>query len=83
MALTTEQRQELFAEFQRYESSNKNPIDCTKPDLKAAVDGIDDWIDSNQASFNAAIPLPARTSLTMKQKLRLFMKILDKRWEVE
>lgn len=52
-----------------------------KADLQAAINAIDDWSNANQASFNAAIPLPARTALTAPQKARLFAAILLKRYE--
>ncbi len=54
-----------------------------KGDIEAAANAIDDWIDGNQASFNAALPLPARTALTAKEKVMLFVKVVTKRWEVE
>ena len=83
MALTTEQRQELFAKFQRHQSSSRTLMNVSKVDLKNAVDAIDDWMDDNATSFNNAIPIPARTTMSMKQKLRIFMSILKIRWEVE
>ncbi len=53
-----------------------------KADLRAAIDDTDAWIEANQASFNAALPLPARTSLTTRQKALLLMAVAAKKFEV-
>ncbi len=53
-----------------------------KTDLRAAVDATDDWIEANQASFNSALPLLARTSLTTRQKALLFMAVAARKFEV-
>lgn len=51
----------------------------TKAQLKAAIDAIDAWADANAASFNSAIPQPARGALTAKQKARLLMLVVARR----
>jgi len=76
--LTSEQRQALWAEFQRDDTGE---IAVTKPDLRAAVDAIDDWFDANAATINQAIPQPARGALTARQKALLFMHIMTKRFK--
>lgn len=48
-------------------------------DLRAAINAIDDWAEANQASFNTAIPQPARGLLTAKQKAVLLKYVIDKR----
>lgn len=53
-----------------------------KPELRAAIDAIDNWVDSNATSFNAAIPQPARSALTTKQKAALLMYVVQKRFGV-
>lgn len=80
--LSNTDRQALWAKFMSDESGRGNSIDTNKPDLRAAVDAIDNWIDSNITSFNNAIPEPAKTNLTAKQKYELFKIIADRRWEV-
>lgn len=50
-----------------------------KADLRAAVDAVDQWADDNAASFNAAIPQPARGALTVKQKAALLMIVVGRR----
>jgi hypothetical protein len=54
----------------------------TKADLLLAVNAIDDWVEANSAAFNTAIPQPARTQLTTKQKARLLMLVVSRRFEV-
>ena len=50
-----------------------------KPELRAAVDAVDAWIDANSASFNQAIPQPARGQLSGKQKALLLMVAVQRR----
>ncbi|PWK81726.1 hypothetical protein C8D88_116138 [Lentzea atacamensis] len=51
----------------------------TKSDLQAAVNAIDDWVDTNQASFNTALPLAFRTNASAAQKALLFCFVLMRR----
>lgn len=57
-------------------------LGLTKPDLRAAVNAIDAWIDASAGAFNTAIPQPARTVLTARQKALLLMMVIRRRWEV-
>ncbi len=75
-------RKEIFANWMREISSRREAANIMKADLRAAFNAIDDWVDNNTSSFNTAIPLPARTSLTAKQKAELLMFVIKKRWEV-
>lgn len=52
----------------------------TKAQLRAAVDALDSWVDSNAAAINAAIPQPARSSLTSQQKSFLLALVLQRRY---
>jgi hypothetical protein len=63
-------------------SRNREAFAVSKPDFRAAVNAIDDWVDANAASFNAAIPQPARGAMTTKQKAALLLSIVRRRWEV-
>ena len=51
-----------------------------KIDLLAAVDAADQWASDNATSFNSALPLPARTTLTTSQKARLLSAVIIKRY---
>jgi len=52
------------------------PGNITKPDLMAAINAIDQWIEANKLSFNAALPLPFRTNVTVEQKAMLLAYVL-------
>ena len=84
MAVLTEtDRQEIWAEFQNKSSNIWELLGLSKADLRAAVDATDQWIEDNQASFNNALPTAAKTALTAKQKVRLFLAVAQKRFDVE
>lgn len=55
----------------------------TKPELRAAVDAIDTWFDTNAATLNAALPAAARTKMTTQQKAALLSYVIAKRYLVE
>lgn len=74
--------QEIYATFMRELSSRREALDLNKSDLRAAVDATDAWIDANAASFNTSLPLPARTNLTQKQKVELFLFVATRRFLV-
>jgi hypothetical protein len=51
----------------------------SKTDLRAAVDATDTWIDTNAASFAAALPQPFRGQSTTQQKTILFCVVALRR----
>lgn len=76
MALDATARQRVTAQWMR---DNRSPVTFTKPDLVGAVSAIDDWIDANMASLNAALPAGFRTQATAAQKVDLFCDLLRRR----
>ncbi len=76
-------RRTIWAAFMSEMSSRRDSLDLNKNDLRAAVDAADDWVDTNAASFNAAIPVTARTALNAKQKAELLTFVVRRRWEIE
>jgi hypothetical protein len=72
----------LWAEFMRNQSAEQQAMPLLKAELRAAVNAADAWADANAAAYNAALPLPARTTLTTKQKALLLMYVIRRRWEV-
>jgi hypothetical protein len=80
MALLTEQ--ERFEVWAAGMKRNLEDYNLTKADLRAAYDATDQWISDNKASFNAAIPEPARTALTASQKAGMLTEIAAKRFIV-
>lgn len=85
MALTDNQRRRIWAYFMRAASTRQELIGTTlnKTQLREAVDAIDDWIDLNATSFNNALPNPAKTQLTTKQKYELFSSVLTLKYNEE
>lgn len=77
-ALSDQDRHELHAELMRGIITNGG---LTKAQLRAAVDGIDGYIDANVVAMNAAIPQPARGVLTTAEKARLFALVALRRYE--
>ena len=61
-------------------SDDREPMLLTKPQMLAAVNATDDWIDANAAAFNAALPLAARNNLTTQQKAELLAIVVLKRF---
>ena len=64
-----------------YMSANTEEGLILKPDLRVAMDAIDAWVDANAASFNTAIPQPARGILSARQKARLLAMVIQRRFE--
>ncbi len=54
-----------------------------KADVKAAIDDTDDWIETNQASFNTALPEPFGTDASALQKTLLFLGVAAMRVDVD
>lgn len=75
-------RASIHRSFMSDLSSSRNAMPVLKADLRAAINAIDQWADDNLASFNLAIPLPARTALTVAQKANLLLYVIRRRYEV-
>lgn len=50
-----------------------------KPDLDAAIAATDDWIDTNSAAFNTALPTAFKNGATALQKTVLFCVVALRR----
>jgi hypothetical protein len=53
-----------------------------KADIVAAVNAADQWAEDNKASYNSALPLPARTALTAAQKAAILVYVITRRYEL-
>lgn len=74
-------RADLWAEFMRELSRERDTFgDLTKAELRAAVNALDDFLNTNASSINTAIPQPARGALTTAQKARLLMFVVRQRY---
>lgn len=52
----------------------------TKPELRAAINALDDYLNTNASAINLAIPQPARGTLTTAQKAALMVYVIHKRY---
>ena len=77
--LTTQQRGEIHA----YLCRRFGYGGVTKADVQAVVDATDAWIDTNAAAFNAALPEPGKSGLTLTQKTIVFCFVALKRAGIE
>lgn len=78
-ALSEADRQDVTNRLQRLAQWLAHACGITKAELKAAVDATDTWIDSNQTSFNNALPAAAKNNLNLTQKTILFCYVAMKR----
>lgn len=69
-----------YVEYLRLRNDVRDPIECTKANVAAAFNALDDFFNTNATAINAAIPLPARTALTTPQKARLAIAVLERRY---
>lgn len=75
--LSDSNRAELMADWMR---DNRAAVSVTKADLRAAVNALDAFLDTNVTAINNAIPLPARTGLSTAQKAQLLMFVIRQRY---
>jgi len=77
------ERQALWADVMRELSFERSTLgNLTKADLRAAVNALDDFLNTNASALNQAIPQPARAELTAAQKARLLVFVVRRRWIV-
>lgn len=81
--LTSEQRRQVNAALMRTFSAFSEPIPVTKTDLRAAVDGLDTFLNNNGAAINSAIPQPARGALSTGQKAIVFTAVQIARYMID
>lgn len=80
--LSNADRHEIMADAIRKNGQEAGtPFGLSKPELLAAINAIDDWVNANAAAFNTAIPQPARGVLTAARKARLLAFVAMKRYE--
>lgn len=65
--------------WERWMRENLANVSINRNELRAAIDAADTWADSNAASYNSALPQPARGSLTAAQKALILMIVIARR----
>lgn len=61
-------------------SRDRDPVAITKADLRAAVDAIDGFLNTNATAINNALPTAAKNGLTTAQKARLLNAVIRRRY---
>jgi hypothetical protein len=75
--LSDQDRADVTQEFMQ---QALGPHTITKADIRAAVNALDDWYNSNAASANAALPQPARGAMSQADKAHMSNLIVSKRY---
>ncbi len=84
MALLNEpDKNAIFKELEDELSSDNFPVSFGRSDGRLSVDNVDQWVEDNFASFNNSLPAAVKADLSTKWKIRLFDKVIKRRWEVE
>lgn len=73
-------RTELAAEIQRDISNARESTAALKADWRILVDALDDYLDSNAASINQAIPQPQRSRFTAREKALAMQFVISRRY---
>lgn len=78
--LSDADRTEIHQNLMNELSNIRQSIDVNKTSLRAVINAADAWAEANAASYNSAIPQPARNNLTAEQKARILMYVIRQRW---
>ena len=70
--LSEQDRQRIWRGVQRYWSALFEGTNYSGPELRAAVDSTDTWIDANETGYNTALPEPFKSNATQAQKTLMF-----------
>ena len=78
--LPDQSRVDVWADLMRQLSTERQTVAITKDELRAAVNAIDDFLESNATAINNAFPAAAKAGLTTAQKARVLAYVALKRW---
>lgn len=76
MSLTTNQKSKVRQSLHRAYSASGMPMPWTKAQADAAITAADDWIDSQAAEYNAALPAAFRNSASSNDKTVLLLTVV-------
>lgn len=68
-----------FRTLARFLRDTQPPDNCSKVNIAAAIAAVDQWVEDNAASYNAALPIPFRTNATASQKAILLAYLCMRR----
>lgn len=75
--LSDQDRFDAWADWMR---ENREQIPISKVDLRAVFDAVDDELNNQAATFNNAIPQPARSLLSTTIKASILSAAIAKRY---
>jgi len=75
--LSDQDRADVTQEFM---AQALGPHTITKADIRAAVNALDDWYNTNAAAANQALPQPARSQISLSDKAHMSSLIVNKRY---
>lgn len=78
--LTDPDRAAIAAQMNRDISAAREPIACVRADIRATVDALDAFLNTNANAINNAIPAGPRATLTTAQKARILAAVVLKRY---
>lgn len=78
--LADEDRAEIWAEFMREACRLGISLPVLKAELRSAFNGADDYMNTNAAAMNTAIPQPARGALSAEAKALIYKFVIDRRY---
>lgn len=81
--LSDSDRKRIEAGYQRHYSRIGEEMPYSSDELRLAINATDDWIESNQAGFNAALTGDFGSGATAAQKTFLFMGVAAMRVSLE
>ncbi len=73
-------RLQIWRGVMRHWSRNREPVAALKADVRATIDALDVFADSEATAVNNAIPVGPRASLTQSQKAILFALVILARY---
>jgi len=80
MALIEADRLRVWRAVMRWWSRQRATCSFNNVELKAAIDDVDDWVETNQSSFIAALPTAFANGSSAGQKAALLMFVVMKRY---
>ena len=75
--LSDQDRADVTQEFMQ---QAKGPLTIVKTDVRACVNGLDDYYNANAGAINQSLPLPGRTALTINDKALMDTLVKNKRY---
>lgn len=79
--MTVEERIKCVKALIRVANTHPDPMTITKGQLFDAVTAMDNKLTEIQGDLNAALPVQARSQLTLEQKVILFTMVMRCKYE--